>query len=202
MEGRDNKNRIKCWSSLYYTRMGLGSFVKAKLEGLQSDILSQINEELCTLCSTPNVLPCPTSGICAIEQGQCFYHAVPINSIYFSCISIMSYCIASIQNIPNWMLPKSCDYHMAFCEKLVEQHVSEDPRAVSKSNASKWWTEITEVAKCFSDECHRFLGSVDDIDLVEICNIIINCKWFQKFIQADLSQPFSIVSKVCLYTDF
>lgn len=192
MEDRDNRNLLKCWSVLFYAKQGLKDFVENKLKELQNNIVSGIGEELCTTCSTPNVLSCPTAGVCETADGQCRYHRVPLDSIFFSWISVMAF--SSPQSIPNWNLPKPCKFHTAFSNRLVQQHNYRESSTLWKSEAEKWATDTSEMAKCFSND----RATTSEIDLVELCNVMMNCKRFQQFMKADLLQPFSICAKVCL----
>lgn len=130
---KDFQNWLKANLALNITRDGITDTVKREINTFHGHALKDVlsteqfcNNDFCTECTTENVLPCPTRGICVLKTGQCSFHNSP-NKCFRPC-------------------PKS------ICDRLRDGirkcHRFNFP-SWKNTNSSQWCTNPWEMAKCY-----------------------------------------------------
>lgn len=178
--GKGNRNWFEREWAVEITRQGLNGFVQREIDSFQKDVLRSVLSEqrkplstTCDLCTTANLLRCPTSGFC--NKGQkCFEHDKSNDS-----------------KRPNRPCPNGiCT---AIKEAICREHRYNRP-SWSNTDARQWCSDSFMLAKCYMPDCYngRTLG---DTDLVGLLSIVINMKCFQRKMKAQLNVESNIASK-------
>lgn len=128
----------------------------------------------CTSCETQDLLHCPTNTFCKrIVRGVCPKHG----------------------NVKLWR-PKPCPQHLCdnFKEKVDGMH--KFIPCWENTDAKCWATSDFEVAKCFLPIGYDKKKSLDEVDLVGLLHICINCLAFKTWI-SHWRHPENAATKVC-----
>ncbi|WAR01424.1 hypothetical protein MAR_007982 [Mya arenaria] len=137
---------------------GCVSYIETKLSRLHEHILRAVSDKgiKCYECSTRNIVPCPSVGICSSwnPPNTCSYH----NSY-----------VERYRKCPNGI----CDKFRLEIEKL---HTQQAP-SWQNTSAENWCKDPWEVAKCFiGPDGYGHIRSSDETDFRGLLNILIYCK--------------------------
>ena len=172
-------NHIKLALGYLFTKDLLVEFVQEDTNELIENIrhnTTGVTE--CHGCGTPNVLECPTSGICNLKSSNCRYHSDTARE-HRAC--------------PN-----------GICDQLKStiESIHRDQPTWSNTDARKWCTSAVEVAKCFMPEKgYDAVASFDKIDFHGIISVLINNKRFQNKLCISLTQIKKVNKLTSIYID-
>ncbi|WAQ99683.1 LOW QUALITY PROTEIN: hypothetical protein MAR_024056 [Mya arenaria] len=165
---------LKCWMAVYITRGGILPFVREQMTDLHKAFLDIIEKEglhACSSCCIPNVLNCPTRGLCYVKKGHCNLHSAPE------------------------LMYKFCKAHDRFKTEIEKQNRLKPFWTSSK--AEKWFSSPLELAKCFLPKGeYSEKESFDELDFNGLIALIINCKTFETLFQAKMSDQTNICTEV------
>lgn len=178
-------NWVKGGLGLKYLNEGLESFVDDTLKDVQAGFLDDIRRNTpglqdveCTECTTANVLPCPTPGMCNLRKrgGICTYHdkTDPLKTS---------------RSCPNLI----CD---TIFDKIHHQHRFKSP-SWKNTNAQNWCTNHYEIGKCFLPKSgYENKTVITETDSSGLLNMSINCLPIQNRLDVQITPPNDILSKV------
>ena len=178
-------NWVKGGLGLHYLKEGLESFVDDTVKNVQGGFFNDIrrntpglHEIKCTGCTTANVLPCPTPGMCNLRRrgGICTYHDKTTS-------------LKTSRPCPNSI----CDKVRL---KISHQHRYSNP-SWQNTNAQSWGTNHYEIGKCFLPKFgYEDKTATSETDCSGILNIAINCLPVQNRLDVQINPPNDILSKV------
>ncbi|WAR20371.1 hypothetical protein MAR_002209 [Mya arenaria] len=177
---KKNQNWLKASVAVDITRTGIIPFVTTIVTLLHKDICANVERinglppgVTCNACTTPNVLKCRTKGVCGrLRFLPCKFHQT----------AKFRKCPANICN--------------EFMLGIEGNHRFNGP-SWKNTNASDWYSNPWEVAKCFlPPDGYLNFKTADDTDINGIINLIINCKFFDSYFTDDLSLLHNICTKV------
>lgn len=177
---RDFLNWIKGALAVLFAKEGLTEFVQNEIIQCQLDLIQNVilqkglnSGTTCNSCSTANVQACPTAGFC--KKGRC--------------------CNVHNLNIPDKKPNQKCPNGLCngLRDAIRNQHRYKEP-SWKNSDAKRWCTDAMEICKCFMPPDGYFnKRSLNETDFNGTLAVVINCKRFQRKMNADLS----IVPNVC-----
>ncbi|XP_052768188.1 uncharacterized protein LOC128208679 [Mya arenaria] len=177
---KKNQNWLKASVAVDIARKGLIPFVTTVVTYLHQAIRANVEQTnglppgtTCNSCTTPNVLPCRTRGVCGgFRSLPCKFH----QHAHFR------YCPAKICN--------------DFMQGIEGHHRFNGP-SWKNTNANDWCSNPWEVAKCFlPPDGYLNVQTADDTDINGVISLIINCRFFDNYFTDDLSQLHNICTKV------
>lgn len=168
-----NQNWAKLAVAVYIATQGLLDFVKSHIDKFQKDLLANNSKTsavlTCNTCSTTDVVPCPSRGIC--NHGKCKFHTSPpkkcLNSI---CNNIQS-------DIENEHRFKTVSW--------------------KNTDARAWCTNAWQIAKCFMPPGYLLVTTAEETDFNGLINVILNCMRFDSLLPG-LLQPKGLFDKVLI----
>ncbi|XP_052792006.1 uncharacterized protein CXorf38-like isoform X2 [Mya arenaria] len=177
---KNNQNWLKVSLGISLTKTALEPFVANVIEQFQNDGYKSILQKKCLLpgvscrlCSTQNVIQCPTQGICKyLRNRTCKFHQ---NHTYRQCPS------------------KICN---DFREWIQIHHRFGGP-SWRNSDAGRWSTDWWEIAKCYLPPDGYFgVHTVEMSDFNGLISVIMNCKYFQNYFTDNLAADSNVCTKV------
>ena len=175
LENPEFRNWVKSALGLKFTQQGLIDFIAKYMKIIHTYIYRMFNT--CASCTTPNILPCPSIGVCKIKQGSCSFH----NSL-----------VLKTRTCPN----NVCDDIRKEITKMHRYNLVQ----WTNTDASKWASDYWEIAKCFLPYGYSAVTNVTEADLSGLLALIINCKEIDKSLTAKVDPGKNdLYHKVCIY---
>lgn len=170
----ENQNWAKYALAVHIARDGLLDFVKSQAAQLQADLIKNNLQKplapVCTACTTADVVPCRSSGICTFFRGKCKFHT---------------------------SVSKKCPRRL--CNKIrtdIEKEHRYYGPSWKNTNAKAWCTNAWEIAKCFfPPDGYLDKTTAEETDFNGILSFILNCKRFDNLLPG-LRQHNSIFHQV------
>ncbi|XP_045195951.2 uncharacterized protein LOC123551241 [Mercenaria mercenaria] len=177
------QNWLKASLVISFVKEGISNCVSRKIDQCHEKILKETyllgqydRGQICTECSTENVLPCTTKRMCIFNKvRQCQFH----NSIEKK--------------------HKTCP--KGICNKIKDQikklHKCKIP-SWSNTRAERWCQHPWEIAKCFMPpNAYLHANSVSETDLNGILSVVINHKEFRDIsTECDCEKVRELVNKL------
>lgn len=172
-----SQNWFKSAFAYKTAREGIVDFVENEIIKFHRDVLDSVllmnslpAGSTCNSCTTQNVLPCPTKGICRTD-GRCL--------IFHTCCT---------KNI--------CD---RIAREIISAHNFHQP-SWKNTDASKWCSTPWEVAKCFCPpDGYTSKPSAKDTDFNGLVSVMLNCKCFKTVLGTTAEETLKKVRKITIW---
>ena len=177
LENPEFRNWVKSALALKFTQQGITGFIQKTTKSIHTNVLKGLGKKgNCGVCSTPNILRCPTYGLCKVKHGTCSFHNCP-----------------SLQ-------PRQCPNNI--CDDIRQEIVKRQryPSSVQWTNtdATKWSSEYWEFAKCYLPYGSAGVKNETEADLSGLLTLIINCKDVDTYLTAKVDPgKKDVYHKVC-----
>ena len=180
LENPEFKNWVKSALALKFTQQGITGFIQTTTKSINANILQGLGiKGNCGVCLMPNILQCPTCGLCKVKHGTCSFHSCP-----------------SLQ-------PLKCPNNI--CDKIRQEIVKRHryPSSVQWTNtdATKWTSDYWEFAKCYLPKGYAATKNETEADLPGLLSFIINCKDVDNYLnvtaKVDPAGKNDLYHKVC-----
>ena len=175
LENPEFRNWIKSALGLKLTQQGLLEFIGRNMKNMQADIYRSLSNT-CYGCTTPNVVRCPSIGVCKIKHGFCSFH----NS--------------------SFLQPRKCPNNV--CDDIRKEITNMHRYNLvqwTNTDAGKWASDYLEIAKCFLPYGSSAVTNITEADLSGLLTLIITCKYIDKSLTAKVDPGKNdIYHKVCI----
>ena len=151
------QNWIKASLVISFVKEGITKCVGTRIDQWHDEELYPDDRgDPCTNCTTENVLPCRTRGVCSMSKGRlCRFHSSDEKKF------------------------KSCSYCKGVKGFIVKRHKRGFP-SWSNTRAERWSKYPWEIAKCYMPpNVYAHADTVNETDLNGILSVIINHKSFR-----------------------
>lgn len=179
-------NWLKGALAILFAKQGLDDFITFEITQFQQDILTSIfknkkisAEKNCNLCTTENVLHCPTSNFCP-RGRKCTFHD-----------GLLSH------KRPSRPCPNN------ICQDIrdgVRREHRYNVPSWRNTDARMWCSDPFEIAKCYMPpDGYSAVSSLSSTDFNGSMSIIMNNKRFQNSIGASLDLTPNICTEVMFF---
>jgi hypothetical protein len=182
---RDFQNWLKGALAVLFAKEGLLDLVEHEIIDFQRHLLQTVYTQkgipsgtTCSVCTTANVLSCPTAGFCS-KGKRCKVHdsKVPDKKPNKAC--------------PNGL----CSY---IRDAIKNEHRFKGP-SWKNTDARKWCSDAFELSKCFlPPDGYSDKTCLPDTDFNGILAVVINNNRFQRKMSVNLGLEPNICTEVCM----
>jgi hypothetical protein len=171
---------LKLGIALKITKEGLYGIVDKETNNFHQYILQNIlGKQPCSECQVENILECPTTGLCSPKH--CSFHS--------SSLRQPRQCPNGSCNIIRDIIREHFRYYNQ--DKLEPSW--------SNTNAQLWTENPFQVMKCYLPRNeYQEIGTIGDVDLNGLINVIINNKRFDKYLSDDFDKKDNFYIKVII----